>query len=269
MLRIGVASMRRRIWALFIDFILVSILQSLINNFFGTPHVLGDVTGPMVSGGVSSYASTITVDPIWMTVTWLAYFMILEGLFAATAGKALAGLRVATLESHRPGWRAVFLRNLLRPIDALPAPYVIGGILALSSPLRQRLGDRVAGTTVVDRTALIDPPLTDVDRRRGAAIVGGILAALLAACLLFAYFGRTGIAAEIALHQTTFGLSNGQEDTISSYRLGRLTRSGSTATYPVSFTFTRSGQSCAGTLTLSWQGFVPGWEMSDMQYTCH
>lgn len=261
--------MGRRIRALILDFILVSILQNVLGLFFGTLHVIGGVVDPMVTGGVSSYSSTITLDPFWQLVVWLAYFMILEGLFAATPGKALIGLRVATLEGHRPGWRAVLLRNLLRPIDAFPGFYLIGGIAASSSPLRQRLGDRVAETTVVYRSALADPPLSDEARRRGTAIVGGVLSALLVAGLLFSYFGRLPIDAGIALHQTTFTAPGGQEDTVSSYRLGALTRQGTTATYPITFTFSHSGQSCAGTMTLSWQGFIPGWVMSDLHYSCH
>jgi hypothetical protein len=50
-----------------------------------------------------------------------------------------------------------WVRNLMRVFDALPFAYLVGGIAVLSSPLRQRFGDRVAGTLVVRETPLAVP----------------------------------------------------------------------------------------------------------------
>jgi hypothetical protein len=49
------------------------------------------------------------------------------------------------------------VRNLQRVFDALPLAYLIGGISALSNPLMQRFGDRVAGTLVIRQTPLAAP----------------------------------------------------------------------------------------------------------------
>src|SRR6266852_2150771 len=45
----------------------------------------------------------------------------------------------------------------MRVFDALPFAYLVGGISALSNPLMQRFGDRVAGTLVVRQTPLVAP----------------------------------------------------------------------------------------------------------------
>jgi hypothetical protein len=43
----------------------------------------------------------------------------------------------------------IVVRNLLRPVDMLPAFYLAGGVAALASRHRQRLGDMAANTVVV------------------------------------------------------------------------------------------------------------------------
>ena len=59
-------------------------------------------------------------------------------------GKAIFGLRVATLTGTKPSVGAILVRNLLRLTDYLLILTVV------LSPLRQRMGDSVAGTIVVD-----------------------------------------------------------------------------------------------------------------------
>ena len=55
------------------------------------------------------------------------------------------------------GWRATFLRNLLRPIDGLVL-YLVGFIVICVSPRRQRIGNRVAVTIVVRRAVQAASP---------------------------------------------------------------------------------------------------------------
>ena len=45
----------------------------------------------------------------------------------------------------------------MRVFDTLPFAYLIGEISALSNPLMQRFGDRVAGTLVIRQTLLAAP----------------------------------------------------------------------------------------------------------------
>jgi hypothetical protein len=57
---------------------------------------------------------------------------------------------VCNVEGRRCGFRRSFIRNLLRIVDGLVA-YLVGFLVALFSKQRQRLGDHLAGTYVVER----------------------------------------------------------------------------------------------------------------------
>jgi uncharacterized RDD family membrane protein YckC len=78
---------------------------------------------------------------------YLAYTFLAEALFARTVGKALLGLRVASLDGSPPGAVAAFARNALRLIDVTMLGLPL--LLVLLSPLRQRVGDIAARTVVV------------------------------------------------------------------------------------------------------------------------
>lgn len=78
----------------------------------------------------------------------LTYYIVLEGLLGATIGKLILGLRVVKLDGSAIDWRASVVRNLLRLVDGIIF-YLLGAILIWASPQRQRLGDRLAGTTVI------------------------------------------------------------------------------------------------------------------------
>ena len=87
-----------------------------------------------------------------------AYGALLEGLWnGQTIGKRLFHLRVIDQTGLPLRIEQAWVRNLMRVFDALPFAYLVGGIAVLSSPLRQRFGDRVAGTLVVRETPLAVP----------------------------------------------------------------------------------------------------------------
>jgi uncharacterized RDD family membrane protein YckC len=77
------------------------------------------------------------------------YFSVCEGVFGKTLGKRLFGLRVVRAADGRPcGLFAAVIRTALRLVDniLLSLP---GITFIVSSPRRQRLGDRAARTLVV------------------------------------------------------------------------------------------------------------------------
>ena len=77
------------------------------------------------------------------------YFAVFEGVLGTTLGKRLFGLRVVRASDGRPcGPLAAVVRTLLRLVDNIL--FSLPGITAIiSSPRRQRLGDRAAKTLVV------------------------------------------------------------------------------------------------------------------------
>ncbi len=86
------------------------------------------------------------------------YSALLEGHWnGQTIGKRLLHLRVIDQTGLPLRIEQAWVRNLMRVFDALPLAYLVGGISALSNPLMQRFGDRVAGTLVVRQTPLTAP----------------------------------------------------------------------------------------------------------------
>jgi len=80
----------------------------------------------------------------------IGYFIVMEATQGATLGKMALGLRVVKTNGAPITWTDSIIRNLLRIIDSLFF-YLVGAILIWTSPLKQRLGDRVANTVVVRR----------------------------------------------------------------------------------------------------------------------
>ncbi len=77
-----------------------------------------------------------------------------ELFFSASIGKFLTGLSVVDKSGKPPRPRQIIIRNLLRIVE-----WPIMLIVAWRTPLRQRIGDLLAGTTVV----LSNPPTEDED----------------------------------------------------------------------------------------------------------
>jgi hypothetical protein len=81
-------------------------------------------------------------------IPFLVYYVLMEGLAGATLGKLVMGLRIERRDGAPAGFAAALIRNLLRIVEGPLTAYIVGAIAALTSPLRQRIGDRAAGTVV-------------------------------------------------------------------------------------------------------------------------
>jgi uncharacterized RDD family membrane protein YckC len=134
----------QRFWALLIDFLLLSAV------FFPVTKLIKGVWIMTASDHLWSYGMLVT-DPLCVAFLFviICYFVLLEGLAGATAGKALVGLRVIRSEGGKPGFGRSLGRNLLRAVDALPVFNILGVMLIVKSEENARLGDRVAGTRVI------------------------------------------------------------------------------------------------------------------------
>ncbi len=85
----------------------------------------------------------------WVVIALLYYFIAELGT-TTTIGKGLMGLKVITISGRPLGARPVLLRTLGRIVDVLPVFYLAGWIAKHGSRRPpQRIGDRIAGTTVV------------------------------------------------------------------------------------------------------------------------
>ncbi len=87
-------------------------------------------------------------EPGFLTLgLYVAHTMIFELLFSRSLGKMLFGLRLVNDKGQRPRPLAVFIRNIMKPMDLIAWPLMLLPIVGNS---RQRLGDLVAGTYVVN-----------------------------------------------------------------------------------------------------------------------
>jgi uncharacterized RDD family membrane protein YckC len=254
----------RRLLALFVDTVVISLLDAIINGAFGVTRVTSGVATTMGSGGFTSFTTQTTVDWVWLAVVWVTYYAVFEGLFGATLGKRAAGVRVTDLNGHRISRQASIVRNLARLIDVLPFVYLLGGVLTLATQQHQRLGDRIAGTVVVPAEAAVDPPLPSTVRRRRVIGVAAATFLLVAFCAGFAYFGRPPLVIEGARNTSSGIFSDG----VGSYRLGSPRWGTGTVTYPITYEIARTNQTCQGQITLDWTWFFPGWEFSSGETQC-
>ena len=143
--RLPLAGIAPRVYAMLFDSAVV----------LGTVNGLGWVVYAIFAKAPGFGAMVITLAEF---AIGFAYSAVLEGLWnGQTIGKRLFHLRVIDQSGFPLRMEQAWVRNLMRVLDALPLAYLVGGISVLSSPLRQRFGDRVAGTLVVRETPLAPP----------------------------------------------------------------------------------------------------------------
>jgi len=259
-----IIAFRWRILALLVDLFVLSIVESLANLVFGVTHVTSGALVPLASGNLAMYTTTTDVGWPWLAAIMLVYFTGQELLFGATLGKWLSGLRVTDTRGRMPYPLAIVARNLLRLVDWLPFLYIAGAVSALSSTQRQRLGDRLAGTVVVTRESLAEPPLPTGQLRWRLALLGTLGVALLTFCGGFFYYGRPPLVVQSAVNTNTFTFPDG----VRSYALGAPQRGNQAITYPIRYQTQTHPRACHGTLSLRWRGFPDGWQLAQATTTC-
>ena len=106
----------------------------------------------LATGNSNSEGFEMTGAPVFLgLLMWFVYYIGMEASTGATLGKMLVGIKVVKTDGTAPiGIGPAVIRNVLRIIDGIFI-YLVGGILAMRSSTKQRLGDRVAGTVVVKK----------------------------------------------------------------------------------------------------------------------
>lgn len=133
-----IASTGMRVMGAVVDIVIWLIIMTVLNLAIGKQ---------LESGIGFSFEG---VPALISLVLGLAYFIVPEALWGATPAKFMLGMRVVNeADGGKIDWVKSIVRNLVRIVDALPALYLVGFLVALYSPTNQRLGDQVAKTIVV------------------------------------------------------------------------------------------------------------------------
>ena len=131
------ASIGIRIGAAIIDLLLIWIVGIILGRLFGTPLPRNEGFGFQLQG--------------WPALLWFALIFCLmplqEGLTGKTTGKRLAGIRVVKDDYTTSATGASIIRHFFDFVDFF---LFVGLIVAATNPKKQRVGDLVAKTLVIN-----------------------------------------------------------------------------------------------------------------------
>lgn len=137
----------------------------------------------IASGDRSGASVRLTGLPVlWWLLAGVAYYGISELLTGTSPGKAVMGLCVRQLDTSEPTSKQIVVRTCWRVVDVFGG-YLLGLIVALTSPKRQRIGDRVAKTVVLQRA---DVTKESFPARWSMILAGVVVATFVGSGFLYA-----------------------------------------------------------------------------------
>lgn len=158
----------RRVVAAIIDLIIASIIFFVLGLLTGvrqdqvhtTKRVYATIVGPRNGQVVHEWenenitTSRVSLVGIRSLICYLivfTYYWLPEFLIGATVGKLAMAIRVRKSDGTKISIAQALIRNLLRVVDAFPffIPYLLGFIVILTTPHKQRVGDLAAKTFVI------------------------------------------------------------------------------------------------------------------------
>jgi uncharacterized RDD family membrane protein YckC len=164
----------------FIGFVAVFIFLTLLMLVIFYPN--SEVTSFLEKVSTPGRASLLLVS----SLISLVYFVSFEGIYGATPGKLILGMRVINEKDGQPcNLKSALHRGLWRFIDGL-----LFGVIAytnMEAPLQQRLGDKKAGTIVVGK----DAPVIQETRRWPRFLAGLVLFIVIQTAISLIQIGIT------------------------------------------------------------------------------
>ena len=128
----------RRIGAALLDIVVLALIFIVVGLLLGEGET-GDGSAEITleTGGTLIYGAIV-----------LLYYFLGEAISGQTLGKRALGVAVTRTDGSRAGPGAIAGRTILRLVDSLPFLYLLGFIVMLATPQKQRIGDLAARTTV-------------------------------------------------------------------------------------------------------------------------
>lgn len=137
------ASVGRRWLGALIDYILYSVVYTLVLYLVG---------GSLDKDSSGAEFLLVMLVTLFSTVaTWFFFRPVIETLNKGQSiGKAIVGVRVVKRNGEIPGFGLILVRNLFDMVDYLPFFGLAGVIVAVNTEHKQRVGDLIAGTVVIN-----------------------------------------------------------------------------------------------------------------------
>jgi len=143
--RLRYQSVGIRFLAQFLDDLLIGTIMFILIAL-----IIGGTAAITSPGSISAAAGTaLTSTAILVAlVVWFLYYTLLEGKWGQTLGKWFGKIKVVKEDGAAISYRDAAVRTILRIIDGL-LNYLVGAVLIWTSDKKQRLGDRLAHTVVI------------------------------------------------------------------------------------------------------------------------
>ena len=138
------APMAPRAGAYLVDMLIVVAMSIGVSKLFFDQY--GDIA--------STPLSNVALPSSSLLVCFMLYFTLTEWLLSATPGKFLMGLRVVSDGGARPTLWASLVRNAVGLLERQPIMLIVSFPMVVFSPRRQRLGDLLSRTIVVQKAGL-------------------------------------------------------------------------------------------------------------------
>lgn len=138
-----VAGLGDRLIAIILDSLMMMAVFAAVGTW------VASLMGGRVTGGFWMEGPPASITIGLTMLLGFVYFWFMESLAGGTLGKRILGLQVRAMSGARCTLTQSLVRNLLRIVDGL-AIYLVGFFIALFSKFRQRLGDHLAKTVVLD-----------------------------------------------------------------------------------------------------------------------
>jgi uncharacterized RDD family membrane protein YckC len=140
------ASRLKRYIACLIDYVIYFILVGLGSSIWGDRHVNVDGSISWELNGLPGFAAIL--------LPWLFFFPFIESFNSGqTIGKALFKVKIVQQDDFsKVSFGSALIKHLFDIIDFFPAFGILGLLVTTNNKYKQRIGDLVAKTVVIDAT---------------------------------------------------------------------------------------------------------------------
>jgi len=139
------ASRVKRYIACFIDYFIYLVLIGLGSYIFGERMI--DETGS-ISWELHGFKGFLAI-----VLPWLFFFPFIESFNSGqTIGKAIFRIKIVQDDFSKVSFGSSFIKHMFDLIDFFPMFGILGLLVTTNNKYRQRIGDLVAKTVVIDAT---------------------------------------------------------------------------------------------------------------------